>query len=272
MELKIGCDPEVFVMHTKTKEFICGEGLVPGTKQEPYRVEGGAVQVDGTALEFNIDPASTRVEFVGNVARVFDTLKGMIPKGTEIVTKPVAAFEPRRFKKFSAKALELGCDPDFNAYTGKPNPTPKPPRGSTERTASGHIHVGWASGLDPKDPDHIQICCEVAKQLDWFVGYPSLWFSSPKDEVARRDLYGKAGAFRPKSYGLEYRTPSNAWLKSEKTIAYVYDQTCKAMEEFESGRYMPKHNHHFEISHNINIHYIDHRFFKDWSIAKPPQV
>lgn len=270
MELLIGCDPEVFVQDTKTGKFVCGEGLIPGDKLSPFPVEGGAVQVDGTALEFNIDPASTRVEFVGNVCRVFDTLKKMVPKHLQLVTQPYALFDRDDFKTFSKKSLMLGCEPDYDAYTGRPNPPPAPDRGNTFRTASGHVHVGWGSGMDPKDPDHITICCEVAKQLDFFVGFPSLFFSTANDERSRRRLYGKAGAFRPKPYGLEYRTPSNAWLRSEAAIGYIYDQTRLALEEFESGRYLP--NTFDNVNYYINHPYLERDLFRSLKLNKPPKV
>ncbi len=56
-----GCDPEVFLM--VGDKYVSAHGLFPGTKAEPFKVEKGAVQVDGLALEFNIDPAKTPEEF-----------------------------------------------------------------------------------------------------------------------------------------------------------------------------------------------------------------
>ncbi len=47
-------------------EQVTASGLViPDTaKEKPFPVTNGAVQVDGMALEYNIDPASTVEEFV----------------------------------------------------------------------------------------------------------------------------------------------------------------------------------------------------------------
>lgn len=53
----IGADPEVFV--GREGQFFSAHGLVPGNKRRPHKVDRGAVQVDGMALEFNIDPASS---------------------------------------------------------------------------------------------------------------------------------------------------------------------------------------------------------------------
>lgn len=47
---------------------------------------------------------------------------------------------------------------------------------------------------------------------------------------ARRELYGKAGAFRPTSYGVEYRTLSNFWLRRKEYMQWVYAQTHRAFE------------------------------------------
>ena len=45
----------------------------------------------------------------------------------------------------------------------------------------------------------------------------------------RKELYGKAGAFREKPYGVEYRTISNYYLQSKKLIYWVFDQTQAAI-------------------------------------------
>lgn len=237
MQIQIGCDPELFVWDNRTKEFINGDKLIPGTKAKPFKVSGGAVQVDGTALEFNIDPASTRIEFVGNVAKVMGKLHRMVQGNAEYLelrAAPVADFNPGRFKRFSKKSRELGCEPDFNAYTGQPNPMPDGER--TFRTGSGHIHLGWTDGIYPHDADHFEVCRKMAKQLDYCLGiYSLLWDQDDR----RRELYGQAGAFRPKPYGVEYRVLSNAWLQSEELVSWVYDATRKAADLMKAGQYLP---------------------------------
>jgi len=55
MKILVGCDPELFVK--KDGVLVSAHGLVQGSKEHPFRVSKGAVQVDGMALEFNIDPA-----------------------------------------------------------------------------------------------------------------------------------------------------------------------------------------------------------------------
>ena len=202
-QITIGCDPELFVKDSITNQYVSAWGMIPGTKQHPHKVDHGAIQIDGTALEFNIDPASTRVEFVGNVRRVLNVLKHHVNTGNNnlrIVADPVADYHMDYFKTIPEQALELGCDPDYNAYTGEVNPRPEGDR--PFRTASGHIHIGWGSNFDPFSPGHFETCRLVVQQLDFFLGLPALLFD--RDGERRRELYGKAGAFRPKPYGVEY--------------------------------------------------------------------
>lgn len=231
-QILIGCDPEVFVRNPNSKQFVTAHNMIPGTKKEPFKVKHGAVQVDGMALEFNIDPAASRSAFVGNVKRVYHELEKMVP-GYELVPVPVADFDPDYFiKEVDAQAKELGCDPDYNAYTGKPNVIPPGSGDRPFRTASGHVHIGWTEDMDPMDPVHFEDCRIVARQLDFALGLQSLQFD--KDN-RRRSLYGKAGAFRPKPYGVEYRTLSNRWLTDDRLIAWVYDATVKALDALDKG-------------------------------------
>ena len=228
MHILIGADPEVFVK--KNGRFRSAHGLIPGTKKEPLKVDGGAVQVDGCALEYNINPAATEDEFVENNERVLEQLREMVP-GYEIVITPTARFHGNHFRTLPEEAKELGCEPDFNAHEGGAE-NPKPDNRTTMRTGAGHIHIGFTEGVDPKDPEHIQRCCTLVKHLDAYLGVPSVLWDG---DVKRRSMYGKAGAFRPKPYGVEYRTLSNAWVGNPDLMRYVYRQTIASVKALMKG-------------------------------------
>lgn len=242
MDILIGCDPEVFVKQNNI--FTSAFGLIPGTKKNPFKVPFGAVQVDGMALEFNIDPAKTEQEFLTNVINVFQNLRKMVPQH-ELIVEPVAQFTPKYMKEQPTEAVELGCDPDFNGWNGNANDKPDGDR--PFRTASGHIHIGWTKDQDVQSGDHYQKCCAVARQMDFYLGLPSLVYD--KDTV-RRELYGKAGCFRPKTYGAEYRTLSNVWLKSPELIKWVYRAAKTGMENLMSGNNLA--NKYGDIQEIIN--------------------
>lgn len=228
MQVLIGCDPEVFVKRNGV--FQSAHNLIPGSKKEPFKVNRGAVQVDGMALEFNIDPAISCEEFVTSIDTVFAILRQMVPE-YQIATVPVADFTEELMASQPAEAVELGCDPDFNAWlNGEENV--KPNANLPMRTASGHIHIGWTKNADKDHIDHKADCHAVIKQLDYFLGLGSVLLD---DDVRRRSMYGKAGCHRPKNYGVEYRTLSNFWLSSKQLMEWVYNNTMLAMHELFNG-------------------------------------
>lgn len=222
----IGADPEMFVRNPNSKNFISAHDMIPGTKEKPFPVPYGAVQVDGTALEFNIDPANTVNDFVRNINAVRKTMADMVP-GYNVVAEPVAHYADEYFKSIPAEAKRLGCNPDYNGWMMKMNP---PPNGNSGpfRTAAGHIHIGWDKGLDEYDADHFMFCCRIARQLDYYLGIQSLLWDG---DNTRRTLYGKAGAFRPKTYGMEYRVLSNRWLDSDELMRWIFNTTQCAMAD-----------------------------------------
>lgn len=232
MKLLVGCDPEMFVRNPNSGQMVTAWGMIPGTKAKPFKVKKGAVQVDGMALEINITPVNNRADFITNCTTVMDQLKEMIP-GYEIVMTPTARFDPIYWDtEVPAAAKAMGCDPDFCAWTdGTVNNRPDNP--SPFRAAGGHIHLGWDRDVDIRDPSHIDDCCTMAKQLDYYLGINSLRYD-PDSE--RRKLYGQAGAFRPKSYGMEYRTLSNAWMLSPKLMGWVFDAAQKAYTDLVAGQ------------------------------------
>ena len=227
MQILLGADPEVFMM--QAGKYISAHGMVEGSKIDPFPVKDGAVQVDGMALEFNINPADSEATFVANIDSVMAQLKDMVPD-YEVVATPVAHFGSEYIQSQPIEARELGCDPDYNAYTEREN---SPPNEELPfRTGAGHVHIGWTEGKNVHDPIHFKSCIRIIKQLDFYLGLVSLMYD---DETERRAMYGAAGAFRPKPYGVEYRTLSNAWLASPELTGWVWRASQAAVESVMAG-------------------------------------
>lgn len=244
-KILVGADPELFVKHNGV--YVSGHGLIQGDKAAPYKVDKGAVQVDGMALEFNIDPAEDEEQFITNLDTVMGILAKMVPEH-ELAADPVAHFTKEYMSTQPAEALELGCEPDYNAWTGKENV--KPDAKVNFRTGAGHIHVGVVEGADIGSKDYFQVCCDAVKEMDLFLGLPSLFYD---EDAKRRELYGKAGAFRAKSYGFEYRTLSNRWLSSEGLKRWAYKATQNCMKGFLAGeRLADKYAKTVDIQEVIN--------------------
>lgn len=235
-----GCDPEIFLQHKKTGMFISAHEKAPGTKKEPFKVRDGAVQVDGLALEINIDPVTNEDDWVNNINSVLAQLRDMVDSNLEFVYKPSIVFDEKYYAYLPEGSKELGCDPDFNAWSKSIQMPPSNREGyvPNRRNAGGHLHfsdgrsVAVESGPFAKDsnPDHFEWCCEFIRYQDWSTSTECLEFD---DDIFRRTVYGQAGAFRPKTYGVEHRTPSNAWLASEKLMRRIFRAAQRGVEAFE---------------------------------------
>ena len=236
-----GCDPEVFLFDKETGDPVSCHDLLPGTKENPYKVNRGALQVDGTAAEFNIQPVETANDFVTNTTTVLDILSRAIKNpNLQVVATPVVKYKPEYFYKLPKSALELGCNPDYNAYTMKENPRPDSSRLKgleTMRTGSGHIHIGWNSNLAKENPEaHFLDCVHLVRNLDYAFA-PFIGIFEPENE--RSKLYGGFGCFRPKPFGVEYRTLSNFWLKDKGLIHLV----CRLAKRVINVQYENRNGH-----------------------------
>ena len=227
--IKLGCDPEVFLYH-KSGVFMSADGKFPGTKREPFKVERGAVQVDGTALEFNIDAASNEDEWEKNITTVLSQMNEMVrevDKELSIVFRPIANFIDTVWETISGESKILGCDPDYD-YRGSPNPNPGEKLLNVPlRTAAGHIHIGWTEHELAVAPEHFSDCTVIASHFH----KKGIFNPTVKDEHERLKYYGMNGSFRPKHYGVELRSPSNIWVGSEETRRGMYNTVRKEFKE-----------------------------------------
>lgn len=219
-----GCDPEGFIFEGD-KPIPASKAGIPGSKERPYRVLGGAIQVDGMAAEFNIDPVDTYEDWESNIQVVIEQLESLLPDGLCLKFVPSVVFDEDTFNKAPDKAKAIGCMPDVDAYTGQINPIPMS-ENVFMRCAGGHIHLGWPTDNDARNLQHTLACRDIAKQLDWFLGAWSILNDGDKE---RRKTYGKAGAIRYKPYGVEYRTLSNFWVTAPELRLEVWNRMNEAV-------------------------------------------
>lgn len=221
MNFKIGCDPEIFVMGPQgnLRSII---GKIGGSKLAPLPLfhlgEGFAVQEDNVALEFNIPASDSKQIFVDNVGRAMEMLEHMVGDmhGLKFCRASAASFPEEELQ--DPRAFEFGCEPDYNAWTGKMNPKPKA-EDPNLRSAGGHVHVGYKLNKKQKQ--------ELVRYMDLVLSVPAQYMDV--DGEVRKRLYGKAGACRYKSYGVEYRSLSNFWVFSPRLREWVYDNTERAL-------------------------------------------
>lgn len=225
-DVRLGADPELFLQHPGGA-FVSAIDKIGGSKVAPKPIDndGSAVQEDGVAVEFNIAPAGSAEDFIRSISKPMSYLAAKAREmGLQLAAVPSAIFPDSEL--LDIRARTFGCDPDWNAWSGKMNPHPQLPRKlQNMRTAGGHIHVSW---VNPQPVERIQLC----RAMDIFVGCGSTAYDH---DDRRRALYGKAGAHRVKDYGLEYRVCSNWWVDNEESIRFVYGQTMKAIDFLRGG-------------------------------------
>ena len=228
--MRLGCDPEIFLKDA-AGGLVASCGLIGGTKEAPRPLPigaGYAVQEDNVAIEFNTPPASSSDEFVNHINTAMTYLRNEIAgQGLVFGTESAALFPKHQL--MHPAALVFGCDPDYNAWTRQTNPRPKA-EDETLRSAGGHIHIGDIGDLSPDD------MVLIIKLMDLYAGVPSVLMDNG---IKRKELYGKRGAFRPKPYGIEYRTLSNFWVFESRLVDWAWKATSLAVDAWHNKNINP---------------------------------
>ena len=233
--IKIGADIEVFVKDARTNEIVSAEGLIRGTKTVPFVFDKSnkyfATSLDNVLAEFCIPPVKNREDFYKHIRKSIGYIESILPDGLCVAIQPSANLDKRFLQTENAQTF--GCEVDFSAYTLYPNMV-NIFEDETLRCGGGHIHVGYNNPQQYDKliykPDEERV--NIVKALDLFVGIPSVIM---EPENKRKILYGKAGAFRPKPYGVEYRTISNYYLRDEVTTKCIYDNVREGINFLNRG-------------------------------------
>ena len=223
----IGSDIEFFLQHKETKEFVSAEGLIQGTKYDPYQFDPKnpwfMTSLDNTSAEGNIPPAKTAHEFFKSVEKLRAYINSTIPKDLTTTCIPSVRFNEKYLQTENAKIF--GCESSINCWTledVKPEPT-----GDNLRAIGKHIHVGYEN---PSEESNYNI----AKAMDLFLGVPAVLIEPDNERKAVG--YGCAGNMRHKSYGMEYRVLSSHFASSKDLIKYSFKNTMKAIKFINSGK------------------------------------
>ena len=230
MNMLFGCDPELFL--TIGKDIVPCVGLLPGTKADPFPVPksgvGLMVQEDGVTCEFNLAPCTAN-QFTTHVNQGMLELKkyvkSVIPTANVLIT-PSRTFTAKELD--SEQAMTLGCDPDCIAWNrGDIRKPPGIKAIGLNRFAGGHLHFGY-------DKENCTVPPWALIQYIEVMGYGPLMYLDPQG--ARRKFYGQAGLYREKSYGVEYRTPSNFWVSNPTLVQGMFQAAQLVVDNQELAR------------------------------------
>ncbi len=220
-----GSDPE-FMLISSTGKYVSAIRILPSDKNDPVLKKGHGFYWDNVLAECSILPSFSKSETIENFRTCFQEYAKLV-NPYFLKTQASHTFPDKEMQDEGAK--RAGCDPEFCTYTFMLH---KPPPDIIEttnfRTCGGHIHLGDDEGCVISGDQETAI---LVRMLDLFLGIPSLFMDIDPTSAARRTLYGKAGRFRIKPYGIEYRSLGNFWLSSPKLVNFIYD-VCEFTVDF----------------------------------------
>lgn len=223
----IGADPEMFIINEKTGDVVSSIGIIPGEKGDPWVdptwPDGFGLEIDNILVEYNIPPALSKEQFISAIEFMKSYIKAFVKNVNPDYDILCTSSRMVNESELNNPIAQLfGCCPDFNCYTGSPNPRPKGEK-TNLRSAGFHVHYGY---LNPS----IDQSVEMVKYFDIFLGLMSLFFDNDRK---RRSLYGKAGCYRLTSYGVEYRTLSSKMAETTEMLSLIYDGVLAATQAYE---------------------------------------
>lgn len=231
MEFKLGSDPELMLCDAHTGALKSAIPVIEEGKGGGIPVGGdNSVIHDNVLLEFNTRPEKTEKKFVKTINTALIGINKLIAKeNLKMLAQASDDFPEEELDCEEAKVF--GCEPDYNAWTIRENRMSVDAAKSSFRSAGGHLHIGMPDKEGPltailsKPMGKIN----VIRALDVFCGVTSVFIDKDPTSAKRRQLYGGAGAHRPKDYGVEYRALGNWWVSSPTHTKLVYQLTEVAL-------------------------------------------
>ena len=237
-DTNFGTDPEVFVVD---ENLSC---VPPASLREDHgfkfvdeitlvEEDDWKIIEDGAATEINVAPADNIDTLYDRISRAIDGVRNFAKDNFNLGIKvsPAVSFSTKDFWEGRGEdfrsCVMFGCDPDLDIYSGEYSPEIAADD-VPERFGGGHIHMQ----APVKDNDLFENTYYYATRLmDILVGGASVALirednDAVSDEIKRLRFYGMPGKIRLQNYaegvkGIEYRTPSNFWIKDKKTANFL---------------------------------------------------
>lgn len=219
-ELWFGADPEIFLSQNGiivgSERAIPEEGLSAGTAGSYYSIGEEVTLVrDGVQVELNLPPTKCREWLAMEIQLALRALHRKLQKDQkfEISFLPLVEVSAEEIASLTPLSRRLGCAPSFNYY--HPNiSVGVNPDTYLKRSAAGHLHFGLPPHLIA-ERERLPPLCDI------IIGNTLVLLDRDPAQIERRKVYGRAGEFRSPRHGLEYRTPSNFWLRSKELVGFV---------------------------------------------------
>lgn len=229
MKFSFGSDPE-FMILDEDNQPISAIGIIKGNRDQRLKIGKHEYYYDNVLAECAIAPGKTKADVLVNMRQCLGKLKELV------LPNYFAAVACREYESSQLNhkdARTVGCSVEQCAYDLRIiEPPTSAIADSNVRTAGGHIHIGCPTAMGEYGG------LFVVRMLDLFLALPALLFDHDKTAAARRKIYGQAGRYRVKPYGIEYRTLSNFWLSSPKYVNLTYDICDFALQFCEDKKYL----------------------------------
>lgn len=228
MKITFGSDPELLIVddNNDPKSAI---DIIHGSPDDRVTILGHQFYYDNVLAECAVKPGSSKKEVLNNFKECLGIYADIVKPYKLSVTACVDFPADQLNNEIARKA---GCAIDSCAYELKMKDPPKDLiKNGNMRSCGGHIHLG-SELLASDGPEPIL----AIYMLDLFIGVSSLHLDRDPTSLRRRLIYGKAGRYRSKDYGLEYRSLGNFWLMSPKMTELIYNLSIFVHEFIESKK------------------------------------
>lgn len=225
-----GCDPEGF-FRGKDGELIGSEKVLGNTPSTVMPGYIGTIVRDGVQFEIHPNSVTNRqflIRYIGYCVTHLYTIA--TNKGAVVSWDMLVDVTRELLDSLSEDSRVLGCSPSLNIYGDKPLKCN--PQTYLKRSAGGHAHFGvsWPAVYEPyKQGLANDERYRLPHLFDIFVGNSCVLLDRDEGEIERRENYGRAGEYRLPNYGIEYRTPSNFWLRSAPLADFIFGMGSMAI-------------------------------------------